>query len=702
MLFMALFKFSLSETKQASLWTRNGDIPFWLSRSSWSLVVIAELCKKLTQSESVIVWIPDFFCNTALEPLREMNAKFIFYPVTDKLEPNIQVCQELIKDNNIDIFLLVHFFGQPSNSIKQIASFCHSNKAFFVEDATHVLSPIAGIGEISDCIIYSPHKHLPIPNGALLLVGANGPNKIATDESAIDLLNSIVHEMRCNSVSSIRLNILWLIKRLLQLLGIKRRLSPLAFNHDHVSIKSTNNYPRLSFLSMRLLNYLQKEFNSIDEIRKVNRDLWGNLFKLVESDNFAPLDLFKSTPYLASFEVINNKNIEKIFYKTQKNGFASSTWPDLPPEVLGNKIFYPNALKFRNSIIYFPVHQTLSRGKIFQYAKKQLNYEIEDWSLKDLTHEEWKEFWINCNHTNMLQSWHYGDAKKEAEGWHPKRYLIMNENSKPVAIVQVLIKLFPLVGGIARLNRGPLLLSKELTSKEIQYKINSLNLLLKESKKKNWRMFQAAPELPNSNLSEFGLKAIGFKKLPLDPWASGLLSLKLDEDEILMSFNGKWRNTMRKGEKLGVKVKMRDCGKDELKLLLKNYQDLQKSRNFSGLSNQLIERLAIKSDSDCEFCLFTAHDNSKDYNEPLGILVSVRSGDTAIYLIGISTEQGRLMHVNSVLLWKAILHSKNSNCDWFDIGGLNESTPKGVAKFKQGLNANPYKLIGEWRKWQIF
>jgi len=29
---------------------------------------------------------------------------------------------------------------------------------------------------------------------------------------------------------------------------------------------------------------------------------------------------------------------------------------------------------------------------------------------------------------------------------------------------------------------------------------------------------------------------------------------------------------------------------------------------------------------------------------------------------------------------------------------LNEATPEGIAKFKQGLNAMPYQLVGEWRR----
>jgi len=34
---------------------------------------------------------------------------------------------------------------------------------------------------------------------------------------------------------------------------------------------------------------------------------------------------------------------------------------------------------------------------------------------------------------------------------------------------------------------------------------------------------------------------------------------------------------------------------------------------------------------------------------------------------------------------------------WFDIGGLDATTPIGIAHFKKGVQSEPYCLIGEWR-----
>ena len=85
-----------------------------------------------------------------------------------------------------------------------------------------------------------------------------------------------------------------------------------------------------------------------------------------------------------------------------------------------------------------------------------------------------------------------------------------------------------------------------------------------------------------------------------------------------------------------------------------------------------------------EFKIFFATKaSSNDMEEPLGILVSVKFGDTTIYLIGVTNNKGKKFQANYVLLWEAILEAQRNGCKWFDIGGLNKTTPKGISHFKK-------------------
>ena len=46
------------------------------------------------------------------------------------------------------------------------------------------------------------------------------------------------------------------------------------------------------------------------------------------------------------------------------------------------------------------------------------------------------------------------------------------------------------------------------------------------------------------------------------------------------------------------------------------------------------------------------------------------------------------------LMWKAIVDLKEKNFDYLDLGGLDNNSTPGIFKFKSGLNAKNYSLIG--------
>lgn len=312
--------------------------------------------------------------------------------------------------------------------------------------------------------------------------------------------------------------------------------------------------------------------------------------------------------------------------------------------------------------------------------------------------EEWESLWTRILHANLLQSWQYGAAKEQAEGWRARRFLITDANGQPVALAQWLTRTLPFLGGIARLNRGPLLLEALPEEAAMETTLGVLQALLGEARRQRWWIVQIAPELPDHETSRQGLQRLGLRRQSIAAWASGRLNLGTDEPSLLMGLKAKWRNCMRKGERDGVVVTRQQDNNSYQDLLIHSYASLQRSRGFKGLSEGLIRRLDGQQGQVWSLDLFVAKDsNTSIDDEPIGFLVSTRHGDTATYLISSTNDKGRQMQANSVLLWKAILHAKRSGCAWFDIGGLSAVTPKGIADFKQGLNATPYELVGEWR-----
>jgi lipid II:glycine glycyltransferase (peptidoglycan interpeptide bridge formation enzyme) len=319
-------------------------------------------------------------------------------------------------------------------------------------------------------------------------------------------------------------------------------------------------------------------------------------------------------------------------------------------------------------------------------------------SVKEITYHDWQNHIQNCQKTNMLQFWQYGDAKTETSRWEAIRFLIIDEDKKSIGLAQVLSLKVPLIGGVARMNRGPILLDSSGNNKSLNVLIKVFSALIDEFKKRHWWLVQIAPEINDLELANNLLKQFGLRKLAVTPYASGLLSLQPNEEQLIMGLKKKWRYSLRKAQGANVNISMQDGNSKNLKVLLSRYSDLKKKNEFNGIADSLILSLAKKKAREWQFNFFIANnDNSSNIESCCGILVSVRHGDTTTYFLGVTTAKGRELQVNYLLLWEAILHAKKNDCSWFDIGGLDLSTPKGIMHFKKGLQSEPYSLIGEWR-----
>jgi len=320
--------------------------------------------------------------------------------------------------------------------------------------------------------------------------------------------------------------------------------------------------------------------------------------------------------------------------------------------------------------------------------------------IREVFYSEWLEYIQEFDQVNLLQFWQYGNAKERSSRlWKAVRFVIYDTEDKIISLVQLLVISIPLIGGLARINRGPILHSQ--FGYEGTYKISAdvISTILKEAKNRHWWVVQIAPEIINTNSAVDKLKNMRFQKLNVPLSASGLISLLPSEDELLMRLKGKWRNCLRKGLRLGVGVNIKTGNSDELYVMLRAYDHMQRNKDFFGISSDLIVSLSKEKGEGWEFTLFLA--NKKGYDgvdSSLGMLVSIRHGDTSTYFIGVTNDEGRSLHVNYVLLWEAILYAKQKGCDWFDIGGLNAITPKGIAHFKSGMNSKQYELVGEWRR----
>jgi lipid II:glycine glycyltransferase (peptidoglycan interpeptide bridge formation enzyme) len=322
-----------------------------------------------------------------------------------------------------------------------------------------------------------------------------------------------------------------------------------------------------------------------------------------------------------------------------------------------------------------------------------------NWHVREVSHSEWRVYWVDCAEQNLLQSWEYGDAKEQSGGWTPKRLVIFNQDNLPIALVQVLIKCIPVLGGIARINRGPLLFDDDSIN-YLELKLEALKILMVEGRRRRWWVIQIAPEICDSYEARVGLQKLGLRKQKKTAWASSLMDLSLSIDDLYSNLNRRWKRALIKASKLGLIVKTSELTEVRLAEVLKSYANLQTRNQFVGIDGKLIMELSKLRSPEWNVNLFVAElEIEGSAVEEVGYRVTIHNGRNVLDFLVSTNSKGRLVEANSALYWHAIVQAKQIGSRWFDVGGLSAETPKGIADFKKGLNGTPYQLIGEWRKW---
>lgn len=697
-----------SDADLAAPWHRDGEVAGWLSRSAWSLALITLWRQKNTAKLEVAAWLPDFFCDSALAALRKTGAKLVFYPLTITMAPDMAACRILAEATPPDLFLLPHYFGEP-NSFVSPRDFCKHHGAWLIEDGAHVLRPVNGIGIFGDFVIYSPHKNLPISDGAVLIVRPDGPSRFGVlglagfglPVSWCAQLRDLQRQMGSSVKSTQVYAVVWLVKRLLQKLGIsawRPSLAPFAEPRGFGEVAVARLIdPSQSRLARRLLAATLPSLGTVARLRQRHQLLLDTALLNDETCALAGLSSAERsinrewTPYLAGYRVDFNR-AQVIYEQWQGSGLPVTTWPDLPPEVMENRERHANALNLRYTRVYLPVHQGLSMREMLKKCrslkfttKSQLPLRVV-WNGASL--EQYQNWMTQAGRSNLLQNWAYGEAKSEGSSWRVKRG-VFYRGDEPIAFVQVLQKYVAGVILLSRINRGPLFLKApmELEQRAVWEALASLGNLWRG------RILSAAPELRllGSNLAM--MSDLGYRQFSPIAWESVWIDLNMELAELRKKLDGKWRNMLSFSENAGLSLKIGNDNQS-FEWMMERYQELMREKGFSGPPIELLRSLRKHLADERPLVIMRAMHGE----EAVAGICLVTHGSSATYLLGWNGCAGRNLKANQYLLWQAIVYLKETGLDWFDLGGINEDHTSGIAVFKLGLKGERYELLGEYWK----
>ncbi|MBI5162504.1 MAG: GNAT family N-acetyltransferase [Magnetospirillum sp.] len=295
----------------------------------------------------------------------------------------------------------------------------------------------------------------------------------------------------------------------------------------------------------------------------------------------------------------------------------------------------------------------------------------------------WTTLIAGVRHSNLLQSWAWGAAKAEVEGWIPRR-LVIAAGDTALAAVQILERRYG-PARPARLNRGPLWLDGDPTAET--------RCAVMAALRRRWRWWRLAPLLVAPEWPAVDgdtLAALGFRHRAGTPWRSAWLDLERPEADLRKNLNGKWRNMLVNAEKAPLTVEI-VSGMEGIRRLMPLYRGMMAEKGFTGVSPSLIEAFARHGGEDGVLTLF-----ADTADEPASAVLMARHGRAATYLVGWNGEAGRRHRGNHLLLWRALLALRERGCQALDLGGIDDVLTPGVASFKRGLGGSEYLLAGEW------
>ncbi len=657
------------------------DKLYYFSRSSWAICSVALLRK------NACIFIPEYYCDEAIFLLRKIKVKIIFYKINEDNSFDISDIKKKAKLYKPDIILFCNFFG-----INHFKSYLYDLKktynSIIIEDSTHSLIPNYSIGNKGDFIIYSPYKLVPIPTGSIMVSKQNLPGLSINEDNFF--INKIINAGIDvpNKKTNIFQILKWSSKQILKIFGINKiRIEP--FEKDYY-LKSEKElyHPALDIFSKYLMrqflsnsqNILEKRkqmFNLISKVIKQKSIKFSKSITLKEKAN-------KHYPYMIEIEG-DQINLKKFYNYLKELNLPVLTWPSLPIEVkenLGNNV---SVIKKRNSKFYIPIHY---QPKNFIKLLSEEEFNSYDFEFIKVDNKDWLKLYNKCKKKNILNNIYYLNSQEKIFGIKNQKYKIVFQGEE-IALFVLLKKKF-LFLNFNRINRSPIYLNQNLDKK---LKENLIKKILQFENDKPFTITKFSPEYSNSYHSSF----IDYKKKNFifdgDGWKSSIIDLKDDILKIRENLNQKWRNSLNAFEKRNIIIEEENSNQI-INDLITYYEKLQKMNNFKGINKKFLKYFLENSFKK----IYCAYDD-KIF---LGYICISTDFNTGTYLLGFANDKGRKINVMNGLMWKAIVDLKEKNFDYLDLGGMDNNSTPGIFKFKSGLNAKNYSLIGSSKKIKIF
>ncbi len=313
-------------------------------------------------------------------------------------------------------------------------------------------------------------------------------------------------------------------------------------------------------------------------------------------------------------------------------------------------------------------------------------------TLRRIDRTQWQAAAVRFMDYNYRQMWDFGVACAERVG-AISEHVAVEQDDEIVALADVRIKRIPALGtGIAYINGGPLL--RRGNDGDRDRLSFCLKALIEEYADRRGMVLRILAPIHagswNESQKDVFVEA-GFTPTEvMRPYRTFLLDIDRSPEEIRKSMAQKWRNGLNQSEKRGLTVR---AGTDPALF-----------REFCDLFSRFIARKQFEVDLTPPFYL-DVHERASESDRFLITLADLDGevvaghvasllGDTSVYLLGASSDEGLKAKATYLLQWQAIQAARERGLKWYDLGGIDPEGNPGVYHFKSGLGGQDVTAPG--------
>lgn len=180
-----------------------------------------------------------------------------------------------------------------------------------------------------------------------------------------------------------------------------------------------------------------------------------------------------------------------------------------------------------------------------------------------------------------------------------------------------------------------------------------------------------------------------FKKaiIQIDTAKTMWLDLTESEEGLLAKLSKNWKRNLKRSQRTTYSISKIT----EYKLIAKIYREFSELKNLNNLfsENDIKNLMKIYGDNLVVFGI----EIDKEIHAIRGVVINKRQ---ATDIFAASNSFARKNYFSYRLLWELITFCKNSNCDVYDLNGVDPQKNQGVYNFKKGVGSSMVETLGEF------